>query len=45
VAVAASSRGPVLYYQDRIGLGDRLFEVIKFRSMWMDAEVNGAQWL
>ncbi len=44
VAVAATSRGPVLYRQDRVGLNGRLFQMIKFRSMRVDAEVSGAQW-
>ena len=44
VAVAATSRGPVLYRQERVGLNGHLFQVIKFRSMRVDAEANGAQW-
>lgn len=44
VAVAATSRGSVLYYQDRVGLNGCLFRMIKFRSMRVDAEADGAQW-
>lgn len=29
---------------DRVGLNGRLFQMIKFRSMRMDAEADGAQW-
>ena len=35
---------PVLYRQARVGLGGRAFNVLKFRSMRTDAELNGAQW-
>jgi sugar transferase (PEP-CTERM system associated) len=34
-------RGPVLYRQQRVGLDGRYFEVMKFRSMGIDAEVDG----
>jgi sugar transferase (PEP-CTERM system associated) len=38
-------RAPVLYRQARIGLGERVFHVLKFRSMRIDAESSGeAQW-
>lgn len=32
---------PVLYYQERVGLNGRLFNVVKFRSMRRDAEGDG----
>ncbi len=35
---------PVFYAQPRVGLGGRVFNVLKFRSMRTDAERNGAQW-
>ena len=31
-------RGPVFYFQDRVGIGGRIFRSIKFRSMILDAE-------
>ena len=38
-------RAPVLYRQQRVGLGGRSFDVLKFRSMRTDAERDGrAQW-
>ncbi len=36
--VKASSRGPVLFRQERCGLHGRRFEMFKFRSMLADAE-------
>ncbi len=35
---------PVLYRQRRIGLYNQPFEVLKFRSMRVDAEADGAVW-
>jgi exopolysaccharide biosynthesis polyprenyl glycosylphosphotransferase len=36
---------PVFYAQQRVGLGGRMFNVLKFRSMRQDAERGGkAQW-
>jgi sugar transferase (PEP-CTERM system associated) len=35
---------PAFYRQTRVGLGGRTFNVLKFRSMRPDAELNGAQW-
>jgi lipopolysaccharide/colanic/teichoic acid biosynthesis glycosyltransferase len=38
-------RAPVLYRQMRVGLGGKVFPVLKFRSMRVDAERDGkAQW-
>jgi sugar transferase (PEP-CTERM system associated) len=37
-------RAPTLYSQARVGLAGRTFNVIKFRSMRQDAELNGAVW-
>ena len=45
VALKLSSRGPVFYHQERVGLQGRTFTVHKFRSMRPDAEaVTGAVW-
>jgi sugar transferase (PEP-CTERM system associated) len=35
---------PVFYGQDRVGVDGKIFRVLKFRSMRVDAERNGAQW-
>jgi sugar transferase (PEP-CTERM system associated) len=45
VAIKLDSRGPVLYRQERVGWKSRSFEVLKFRSMRVDAEAaSGAKW-
>lgn len=33
---------PVLFWQDRVGKGGRVFRMVKFRTMTRDAESNGA---
>ena len=44
-AVKVSSRGPVFYRQERMGLDGRRFEMLKFRTMDADAEVrSGPVW-
>jgi exopolysaccharide biosynthesis polyprenyl glycosylphosphotransferase len=43
--VKLTSRGPVFYRQTRVGMDQREFEIIKFRTMPVDAEKeNGPQW-
>ena len=44
IAIKLDSKGPVLYFQERLGLNGKPFNCIKFRSMRLDAECNGAQW-
>lgn len=45
VAIKLDSRGPIIYRQERVGLGDRIFMCLKFRSMSVDAEKDGvARW-
>jgi Undecaprenyl-phosphate glucose phosphotransferase len=39
--VKASSRGPVLYAQERVGLDGKAFRMLKFRTMRADAEAEG----
>jgi len=38
IAVAVSSRGPVLFRQVRIGRGEEPFWMLKFRTMYVDAD-------
>jgi Undecaprenyl-phosphate glucose phosphotransferase len=39
--VKATSRGPVLFRQERVGLDGRAFQMLKFRTMRIDAESAG----
>lgn len=43
IAIKICDGGPVLYKQCRMTKNGRLFNVLKFRSMRVDAEKNGAQ--
>lgn len=44
LAIKLDSRGPVFYRQERVGQDGRLFSLIKFRSMTVDAEKDGPVW-
>jgi len=41
IALKVSSRGPVIFRQERIGLHGKPFYIYKFRSVKMNAEENG----
>jgi exopolysaccharide biosynthesis polyprenyl glycosylphosphotransferase len=43
VGVRLSSKGPVFYKQKRIGKNGKPFIIYKFRSMYIDAEINGPE--
>ncbi|WP_062530155.1 sugar transferase [Demequina rhizosphaerae] len=43
LAVKLGSPGPVLYRQQRVGLGHEPFEMLKFRSMYVDADARRAE--
>lgn len=38
IAIKLDSPGPVFFLQERVGKGGRVFKLIKFRSMYVDAE-------
>lgn len=43
--IKLTSEGPVLYVQERVGQNGRMFKLLKFRSMVLDAEKKtGAVW-
>jgi lipopolysaccharide/colanic/teichoic acid biosynthesis glycosyltransferase len=44
IAIKCSSKGPVFYSQERLGLKGKRFMLVKFRTMVADAEKAGAQW-
>jgi sugar transferase (PEP-CTERM system associated) len=39
--IKLESPGPIFYHQDRVGLRGRVFTILKFRSMRVDAETDG----
>ena len=43
LAIKLESRGPVFFKQGRVGLNKRIFNMIKFRSMYQDAERRMAE--
>jgi exopolysaccharide biosynthesis polyprenyl glycosylphosphotransferase len=43
LAVKLDSPGPILYRQQRVGKDGRLFQMVKFRSMFQDAEQRLAE--
>ncbi|MBO0860404.1 MAG: TIGR03013 family PEP-CTERM/XrtA system glycosyltransferase [Chloracidobacterium sp.] len=44
LAIKLDSDGPLFYLQERVGLHNTTFRIIKFRSMRVDAEANGPVW-
>jgi len=45
ILVKVTSKGPLFYAQERIGLDGRKFNILKFRSMKVDAESSGPQFV
>ncbi len=41
VAIVLESGFPIFYTQDRLGKGGRVFKILKYRSMFQDAEADG----
>lgn len=44
IAVRLQDGGPALYRQRRVTQGGRVFEILKLRTMTVDAEKGGARW-
>jgi exopolysaccharide biosynthesis polyprenyl glycosylphosphotransferase len=44
IGIKLGDRGPILYRQRRVGENGREFQMLKLRSMSVDAEVSGPQW-
>ena len=44
LAICLESPGGVFYRQERVGQNGRVFSIIKFRSMYADAEKDGPKW-
>jgi exopolysaccharide biosynthesis polyprenyl glycosylphosphotransferase len=45
IAVKLNSPGGIFYQQDRVGMGGKVFRILKLRSMYVDAEIRtGAIW-
>lgn len=40
LAILLEDKGPIFYFQDRVGKDGKIFKSIKFRSMKVDAEKN-----
>lgn len=43
IIVKSSSKGPIFFLQERIGLNGKPFKIIKFRTMYVNAEEQGPQ--
>jgi len=44
VAIKITSRGSVFFRQERVGEGERVFELIKFRSMYQQKRPGSERW-
>jgi lipopolysaccharide/colanic/teichoic acid biosynthesis glycosyltransferase len=45
ILIWTEDRGPIFYSQERIGKNNKVFKVVKFRTMIIDAEkITGAVW-
>ena len=42
IAIKVDSKGPVIFKQERVGLGGKVFGIYKFRSMCVGAENTGS---
>ena len=44
LAIRAGGPGPVFYRQERVTLDGKVFQILKLRTMRVDAEASGAVW-
>jgi exopolysaccharide biosynthesis polyprenyl glycosylphosphotransferase len=44
LGIKISSRGPVFYTQERVGQNERVFRLVKFRTMATNSETDGPVW-
>lgn len=44
LVIKLDSPGPVIFSQERLGYNRKSFQMYKFRSMYLDAEDDGAHW-
>jgi len=44
ILIKIDSKGPVIYRQSRVGFNEDIFTLLKFRSMFINSESNGAVW-
>jgi len=44
LAIKLDSKGPIFYQQERVGEDERIFRLLKFRSMRVDAETGDPVW-
>ncbi|MDN5276159.1 MAG: hypothetical protein PWR01_124 [Clostridiales bacterium] len=44
IAIKLESKGPIFYRQERVGKDGKVFMLYKLRSMYQNAEENGAKW-
>ena len=44
ILIWLEDRGPIIYKQKRVGLNGKIFNIYKFRSMNINAEVEGIKW-
>lgn len=43
IIVKTTSKGPIIFKQERLGINGQPFSIFKFRSMFLDSENNGPQ--